>query len=181
MCILFSGPLPLRARALPGKPCGTRRRLGAMRFSAFHAAERFHPPGKYIVRPGRSPDGPFYSFISGCSAVGSAPALGAGCRRFKSCHSDQSECSYGHSDFFIWQSAVMNIRTKLSLDAICVPGSAFSFALSPALTACRCPSTSTSGKLPLPSHELLLWGLAIFLACVFRVLRGQALGFIISI
>ena len=24
MCILFSGPLPLRARALPGKPCGTR-------------------------------------------------------------------------------------------------------------------------------------------------------------
>ena len=22
-----------------------------MRFSAFHAAERFHPPGKYIVRP----------------------------------------------------------------------------------------------------------------------------------
>ena len=27
--------------------------------------------------------------ISGCSAVGSAPALGAGCRRFESCHSDQ--------------------------------------------------------------------------------------------
>ena len=26
---------------------------------------------------------------SGCSAVGSAPALGAGCRRFESCHSDQ--------------------------------------------------------------------------------------------
>ena len=26
--------------------------------------------------------------ISGCSAVGSAPALGAGCRRFESCHSD---------------------------------------------------------------------------------------------
>ena len=25
----------------------------------------------------------------GCSAVGSAPALGAGCRRFESCHSDQ--------------------------------------------------------------------------------------------
>ena len=83
--------------------------------------------------------------------------------------------------FFIWQSAVMNIRTKLNLDAICVPGSAFSFALSPALTACSYPSTSTSGKLPLPSRELLLWGLAIFLACVFRVLRGQALGFIISI
>ena len=28
--------------------------------------------------------------ISGCSAVGSAPALGAGCRRFESCHSDFS-------------------------------------------------------------------------------------------
>lgn len=112
---------------------------------------------------------------------GSDIGLGAGCRRFKSCHSDQSECSYGHSGFFIWQSAVMNIRTKLNLDAICVPGSAFSFALSPALTACSYPSTSTSGKLPLPSRELLLWGLAIFLACVFRVLRGQALGFIISI
>ena len=27
--------------------------------------------------------------FSGCSAVGSAPALGAGCRRFESCHSDQ--------------------------------------------------------------------------------------------
>ena len=27
--------------------------------------------------------------FSGCSAAGSAPALGAGCRRFESCHSDQ--------------------------------------------------------------------------------------------
>ena len=71
--------------------------------SAFHAAERFHPPGKYIVRPGRSPDGPFYSFISGCSAAGSAPALGAGCRRFKSCHSDQT----------------MIIRTPLSKWVMC--------------------------------------------------------------
>ena len=26
--------------------------------------------------------------IAGCSAAGSAPALGAGCRRFESCHSD---------------------------------------------------------------------------------------------
>ena len=32
--------------------------------------------------------GPSHNFISGCSAVGSAPALGAGCRRFESCHSD---------------------------------------------------------------------------------------------
>ena len=28
------------------------------------------------------------TILSGCSAVGSAPALGAGCRRFESCHSD---------------------------------------------------------------------------------------------
>ena len=32
--------------------------------------------------------------ITGCSAVGSAPALGAGCRRFESCHSDHAECPY---------------------------------------------------------------------------------------
>ena len=29
--------------------------------------------------------------ITGCSAVGSAPALGAGCRGFKSLHSDQKK------------------------------------------------------------------------------------------
>ena len=29
--------------------------------------------------------------ISGCSAVGSAPALGAGCRAFESPHSDQNK------------------------------------------------------------------------------------------
>ena len=29
--------------------------------------------------------------ISRCSAVGSAPALGAGCRRFESCHLDQTK------------------------------------------------------------------------------------------
>ena len=75
----------------------------------------------------------------------------------------------------------MNIRTKLNLDAIRVPGSAISFALPLALVAGSDLVTSTSGKLPLPRRELLLWGLAIFLACVFRVLRGQALGFIISI
>lgn len=32
---------------------------------------------------------------------------------FKSRLAHQSECSYGHSDFFIWQSIVMNIHTKL--------------------------------------------------------------------
>ena len=30
---------------------------------------------------------------SGCSAVGSAPGLGPGCRRFESCHSDQTKTS----------------------------------------------------------------------------------------
>ena len=30
-------------------------------------------------------------FFSGCSAVGSARALGARCRRFESCHSDQKK------------------------------------------------------------------------------------------
>ena len=33
------------------------------------------------------------TILSGCSAVGSAPALGAGCRRFESCHSDQTKSS----------------------------------------------------------------------------------------
>ena len=33
------------------------------------------------------------NFISGCSAAGSAPALGAGCRRFESCHSDHLKTS----------------------------------------------------------------------------------------
>ena len=32
--------------------------------------------------------------ITGCSADGSAPALGAGCRRFKSCHSDHSRAGW---------------------------------------------------------------------------------------
>ncbi len=30
---------------------------------------------------------------SGCSAVGSAPALGAGCREFEPLHSDQKDCN----------------------------------------------------------------------------------------
>ena len=40
------------------------------------------------VRP-RSPAPIFTSILSGCSAVGSAPALGAGCREFESPISDQ--------------------------------------------------------------------------------------------
>ena len=40
---------------------------------------------------------------TGCSAVGSAPALGAGCRRFKSCHSDHRRrgLCIVRGDFFI--------------------------------------------------------------------------------
>ena len=41
--------------------------------------------------------------ISGCSAVGSAPHLGCGCRGFESRHSDQSECPYEHSDFLLFK------------------------------------------------------------------------------
>ena len=33
---------------------------------------------------------PCQNRIPGCSAVGSAPALGAGCRRFESCHLDHN-------------------------------------------------------------------------------------------
>ena len=40
--------------------------------------------------------------ISGCSAVGSAPALGAGCRRFESCHSDQKISFFG-TRFFLFK------------------------------------------------------------------------------
>ena len=43
--------------------------------------------------------------------------------------------------------------TRLSLDAIRVPGSAISFALPLALVAGRDLVTSTSGKLPLPSRD----------------------------
>lgn len=49
--------------------------------------------------------------ISGCSAVGSAPHLGCGCRGFESRHSDQSECSYGHSDFY-FSSFIMNFGAR---------------------------------------------------------------------
>ena len=43
--------------------------------------------------------------------------------------------------------------TRLSLDAICVPGSAISFALPLALVAGSDLVPSTSGKLPLPSRD----------------------------
>ena len=46
--------------------------------------------------------------ITGCSAVGSAPALGAGCRRFESCHSDHVGASFVSlaPTYFISQSAL---------------------------------------------------------------------------
>ena len=40
------------------------------------------------------------SNLSGCSAVGSAPALGAGCREFESRHSDQKSTGFDLSIFY---------------------------------------------------------------------------------
>ena len=37
---------------------------------------------------------------SGCSAVGSVPGLGPGCRRFESCHPDKSHQEEILGDFF---------------------------------------------------------------------------------
>ena len=46
-------------------------------------------------------DHSYNHFISGCSAVGSAPALGAGCREFESPHSDQNSVkSFDFAEFF---------------------------------------------------------------------------------
>ena len=56
---------------------------------------------------------------------------------------------------------LMVIRTRLSLDAIRVPSSAF-FAFSLTLAAGSFPSTSTSGELPLPNRELHLCGVRGF-------------------
>ena len=49
--------------------------------------------------------------ITGCSAVGSAPALGAGCRRFESCHSDH-----------------LSLKSRLFRRFFCVKSLFFSFA-----------------------------------------------------
>ena len=51
---------------------------------------------------------------------------------------------------------------RLSLDAIRVPGSAFSFAFSLALAAGSDLVTSTGGELPLPNRELHLCGVRGF-------------------
>ena len=41
----------------------------------------------------------FWSINRGVAQFGRVLGLGPRCRRFESCHLDQSECSYGHSDF----------------------------------------------------------------------------------
>ena len=37
----------------------------------------------------------------GCSAVGSVPGLGPGCRRFESCHPDKSPLAHKVNGFFV--------------------------------------------------------------------------------
>ena len=56
----------------------------------------------------------FVAKISRCSAVGSAPALGAGCREFESRHLDQkSETAFAVSDFcFMRELACGILRAK---------------------------------------------------------------------
>ena len=60
-------------------------------------------------------------------------------------------------------------RTRLSLDAIRVPGSAFSFAFSLAPAAGSDLVTSTGGELPLPNRELHLCGVRGFFLPAFPV------------
>ena len=62
----------------------------------------------------------------------------------------------------VCESVVMNIGTRLSLDAIRVPSSAFSFAFSLTLAAGSFSSTLTGGELPLPNRELHLCGVRGF-------------------
>ena len=66
-----------------------------------------------------------FNIFSGCSAVGSAPGLGPGCRRFKSCHSDQKnkEEDLPLPCFFIGASENLFLGTVgyalISLSPIC--------------------------------------------------------------
>lgn len=48
--------------------------------------------------------------ISGCSAVGSARALGARCRRFESCHSDQIRPIIWIREVSEWSVLFVNIE-----------------------------------------------------------------------
>ena len=59
-------------------------------------------------------------------------------------------------------------RTRLSLDAIRVPGSAFSFAFSLALAAGSDLVTSTGGELHSQTASFTFVGFAVFLARVSR-------------
>ena len=53
---------------------------------------------------------------SGCSAAGSAPHLGCGCRRFDSCHSDQnSSFNFGWDCYFLCIWYVESIFRLLSI------------------------------------------------------------------
>ena len=40
--------------------------------------------------------------FSGCSAVGSVPGLGPGCRRFESCHPDENPSVHKTDGFFVF-------------------------------------------------------------------------------
>ena len=51
----------------------------------------------------------------GCSAVGSARALGARCRRFESCHSDQKRCLSWtrRASFFFWSDSSLRCMLRI--------------------------------------------------------------------
>ena len=58
MCILFSGPLPPRARTLPGNPCGTRwipGPAGPLPFTRRNAPQGSAPSGPAGRQMGHSP------------------------------------------------------------------------------------------------------------------------------
>ena len=79
------------------KNCGSIDKKAGPRYNKVQCYSPWHPRQK-----------------TGCSAVGSAPALGAGCRRFKSCHSDHRRrgLCIVRGDFFI---KVVNALTPLLL------------------------------------------------------------------
>ena len=93
-------------------------------------------------------------FLSRCSAVGSAPALGAGCREFESLHLDQAEPgrnSRSGLDAFCsatgprrgLHSVGEAAQVRLSLDAIRAPGSVF-FALTNTASGTAADATAAS-------------------------------------
>ena len=86
------------------------------------------------------------NYLSGCSAAGSAHVWGAWCRRFKSCHSDHTECSYRtlrvlyDTRFFIafltCTSGKMNIYDLSCVRRSIVFGQRLSSHASPQIPAC---------------------------------------------